>query len=388
MNKFLRVSALLFAFALGMGGMGFAAADGEKKEEPPYKFEIRKTIPHTPVSNQGRSGTCWSFGTSSFFEAELMRLGRGDFDLSEMFVVRNVYSAKAQPCVRYHGAMRFGEGSIPRDWIETAHRAGVVPERVYDGKRIGKKGHDHSELSEILTAMLKALNERKELTPRWKEAYEAVLDVYLGPLPQSFEHEGRTHTPKSFFDEVLKLDLSAYVELTSYTHHPFYGQMVLEIPDNWARYGHYYNIPIDELERTAFSALDNGYGVCWDADVSEPTFFRQGYAIIPEKDWQDATEEERQEIRKTHVREKEITQEMRQWTFDNRTTTDDHLMHMVGLAADQTGAPFAYVKNSWGTESGKEGYLFASRSYFRLKTLAILVHRDAIPPDIRKRLGL
>jgi bleomycin hydrolase len=296
MNTFSCIPALLLAILLC--APQFVLADGEgKKEEQAYKFEIQKTIPHTPVRDQGRSGTCWSFGASSFFEAELMRLGRGSFDLSEMFVVRNVYSAKARPYVRYHGAFRFGEGSLPRDWIETARRSGMVPESVYDGKRIGKNAHDHSEMSEILVAMLKALSERRELTPRWKEAYEAILDVYLGAAPEIFEYEGRTYTPRSFFDGVLNLDLSAYVELTSYTHQPFYAQMVLEIPDNWARYGHYYNLPIDELDRVALHALQNGYGVCWDADVSEQTFFRQGYAVVPEKDWQDTTEDEKQEIR-------------------------------------------------------------------------------------------
>lgn len=362
---------------------------GQDKEKPVHNFKITKLLQHTPVKNQHRSGTCWAFGTTSLIEAELMRLGKGQFDLSEMFVVRYVYPKKALNYIRYHGNATFGEGSMPKDWLDIVGESGIVPEQVYDGKNIAEKRHNHAEMSAILNSMLQSLAKQPKLTPRWPEAFSSVVTVYMGKIPEQFEYEGKIYTPPTFFQEVLQIRLNNYVELTSFTHHPFYCQFALEIPDNWAHHRHYYNIPIDEIEEIIDCAMEKGYTVGWDGDVSEKTFYRdEGYAVIAEKDWDDMTREEREAKKKEPEKEKNITQEMRQETFDNFTTGDDHLMHIVGLALNQNKTKFYYTKNSWGEDYGYKGYWYLSRAYVRLKTIAIMVHKDAIPQHIRDKVNI
>lgn len=378
----------ILAIVLALASIAMA----QEKDKCPHEFKIDLLLPHTPIRDQASTGTCWSFGTTSFFEAELLRLGRGEFDLSEMFVVRHVYSRKAVNYVRYHGNATFGEGSLPFDWVETVKAHGIVPESVYNGQNIGEDEHDHSEMYGVLNGVVKSVIRGRKLTPRWHEAFEAVVDVYMGKIPPQFEYQGKTHTAQTFFREVLTLDLSDYVEITSFAHHPFYEQTILEIPDNWAHHRHYYNVPVDELECVIDSALNGGYTVAWDGDVSEKTFYRDpGYAVIP-VEFKDLTEEEKKQLQskedKRPEREKEISQDMRQQTFDNYITTDDHLMHMIGVAHNQNGAKFYCVKNSWGKDYGKDGYWYLSRPFVRLKTIAILVHKDAVPQELRAKLHL
>lgn len=369
------IVAIIVALVLTSGAIS------QEKEKPRHEFTIDFVLQHTPVKDQASTGTCWSFGSTAFFEAELLRLNRGEFDLSEMFVVKYVYSKKATNYVRYHGNATFGQGSLPFDWIAVVEEHGIVPESVYNGQNIGESEHNHNEMYQVLSGMLKGVIRGKKLTPRWKEAFDAVVTVYMGEIPEHFEYEGRKYTPKTFFDEVLRLNLSDYVELTSFTHHPFYTQFILEVPDNWAHHAHYYNIPIADLERVIVHALTHGYTISWDGDVSEATFYnKQGYAVIPVED--QKLEEGQPEV------EKEISQEMRQETFDNYTTSDDHLMHIVGIARDQKNTKFYYTKNSWGKETGLDGYWYLSHSFVMLKTIAIMVHKDAIPQDIRVRLNI
>ncbi len=360
------------------------------KDDSPRTFTMDTEVKRTPVRNQYRTGTCWDHATLSFLESELLRTGKGEYDLSEMWVVRHTYPKKAVAYVRNDGAAQFGEGGQAHDVLDQIRQFGIVPESVYSGMRIDESRHNHGEMFTVLKAMIDAVNKMNgsRITPRWQEAFEGVLDAYLGKPVANFEYQGKTFTPKSFFDS-LGLNLDNYVELTSYTHHPFYKKMRLEVPDNWSQNADYYNLPIDELEAVIDNALRSGYSVDWDGDVSEREFStRVGYAYVPAKDFEEQTQAERNAKPSGPEPEKDVNQELRQKTFDNRTTTDDHLMHIVGLAHDQAGHKFYYTKNSGGTDQKFGGYLYMSRAYVRLKTVAILVHKDSIPTAIAQKLGL
>ncbi len=373
----------------------------DKKVKPVYVFKIEKEIPYTPVKNQDRTGTCWIFSTISFLESEFKRTSKEDVDLSEMFIARQAYPQKALRYIRMHGYANFGPGGQSHDVIDQMRSSGIVPEAVYDGKKIGEKRHNHGELSAILNGMLDGILKRrgKKITPRWREAFDAVLDIYLGEVPETFTYKGKEYTPKSFLSDYLKLNLDDYIELTSYSHYPFNQKCRLDIPDNWTYNSNYYNVRIDDLESIVDEAIAKGYSVCWDADVSDQGFSPKGkeeldlydrpeYAIVPEKDWDDWTKAEKDEKFTHPIKEKEITQEMRQEAFDSFFSTDDHLLHLVGIAKDQTGAKFYKVKNSWGTDRRYKGFVYVSRSYFRLHTVNIMVNRHALPDKIKADLHL
>lgn len=369
-----------------------------KTEKPVYSFKVETEVKRTPVKNQSRTGTCWCFSTISYLESELLRLGKEETDLSEMYVVRNTYPRKAANFIRLHGNANHSAGGQSHDVIEAIRRFGIVPESVYPGLNINEPRHNHGEMSAVLQGILDGILKQNgtRVTPRWLEAYEAVLNVYLGKIPESFQYNGVTYTPKSFAEEYLKLNYNDYIELTSYDVYPYYQKCRLEIPDNWDYNPNYYNVPIDELEKIVDYALKNGYSFTWDGDVSERDFssgrgdtvYGTGYAIVPEKDWEDKTKPERAEKITEPVKEKEITQEMRTQTFNNFSTTDDHLMHVVGIATDQKGTKFYLTKNSGGTDQPYQGYVYLSRSYFRLKTVALMVHKDALPGELKEKLGI
>ncbi len=372
-------------------------ADDEKTDAKPadaYQFTVDVEVERTPVKNQYRTGTCWCFATISFLESELLRTGKGEHDLSEMFVVRNTYPRKADNFFRLHGNANFSQGGQAHDVLECVKRFGLVPEGEYSGMRIQEKRHNHSEMVTVLSAMMDGVikNRGTRVTPRWSEALSAVLDVYLGPNPQSFVYQGSTYTPESFADDFLQIDPNDYVELTSYTHHPFYEKCRLELPDNWDFNSEYFNVPIDDLELIINNALKTGHSVVWDGDVSEKEFSSRelGFGVVPNVDWEDRLHDDQKldKVFEQPVQEKEISQELRQRTFDSFATTDDHLMHLVGLAHDQNGTTFYLTKNSGGTDRRNEGYLYMSRAYVRLKTMAIMVHKDAIPAEISAKLGL
>ena len=376
----------------GIWDVGFAQEE-EDEDVFPYEFTIETEVDRTPVKNQYRTGTCWCFSTISFFESEVLRKGGPELDLSEMYVVRHTYPKKAMNYIRLHGTANFGQGGQSHDVVDQVREFGLVPESVYSGMRIDEKRHNHREMFAVLDGMLDGVLKRRDtrVTPRWMEAFESVLDVYLGVSLESFEYEGRTYTPDSYFDEVVGLDLDEYVELTSYTHQPYYEQCRLELPDNWTYNADYYNVPMEDLERIADHALENGYSFVWDGDVSEPYFSSRetGLGLIPLKDWEDHTADEKDEDLTEIVEEKEITPELRQKTFDNFETTDDHLMHVVGIAHDQNGSKFYLTKNSGGLfDRAMDGYVYMSEAYYLLKTTALFVHKDSIPKDLRKKLDL
>ena len=393
------VKAVIFLVILALvpaGGM--AKKKRDKKEKPVYMFTVETEVKRTPVKNQYRTGTCWCFSTVSFLESELLRLGKEEVDLSEMYVVRRTYPHKALNYIRMHGRANYGQGGQSHDVLDQIRRYGIVPESVYPGMNIEEDRHNHGEMSSVLRGVLEGILKRRgtRVTPRWLEAYEAVLDVYLGKVPKTFTYKGKTYTPKSFAREYLPLNLDDYIELTSYTHHPFYKKCRLELPDNWTYNDNYYNVPIDDLEKITDHALKNGHSLAWDGDVSEKDFskgrsdtdYGTGYAIVPGKDWAAMTKAERKEKITQPVKEKAVTQAMRQKTFENFATTDDHLMHIVGIAHDQTGSKFYLTKNSGGTDRPYEGYIYLSRAYFRLKGIAIMIHKDALPDDIKEKLGM
>jgi len=362
------------------------------KEKQPYKFKVKTEVKRTPVKDQSRTGTCWCFATISFLESEYLRLENSDKDinLSEMYVVRNTYPHKADNYVKLHGKANFGQGGQSHDVINQIKRYGIVPEKVYNGMNIGKDYHDHSEMGRVLKGMLEGLLNKRwrdTLTLNWKEAFESVLDVYLGKVPspsEEFEYNGKKYTPKSFVTDYLGLNMDNYIELTSFSAYPYYEQCRLEVPDNWTYNDEYYNIPIDVIEKIVDEAVKNGYSVAWDGDVSEEFFSsrKAGIAIVPEDD-----KLKLEDIKKP-VKEKKITQEMREKTFLNFSTTDDHLMHIVGIAFDQNGTKFYLTKNSGGTDRKYEGYVYISSPYLRLKTIAIMVNKDSLPSNIKNKLGL
>jgi len=361
-----------------------------KEKQDVYKFELVKEVKTTPVKNQASSGTCWSFATTSFVETELIRLGKGEHILSPIFNVRFTYPQKAVNYIRYNGLANFGSGGQAHDVMNVIKEYGFIPEEIYNGMNIGEEKHNHGEMDAVLKAIVDAVNKDRggKITPRWQEVIESTLNIYLGTPPKEFSYQGKTYTPKSFA-ESLGFKPEDYVELTSYVHHPFYSKFDLEIPDNWSK-DQYYNVPIDDIIKIMDNAITKGYSVAWDGDVSEKTFDKNGFAIIPlDEEPLPVDKSKKDSVEVKPEKEKVITQRMRQETFDNRTTTDDHLMHVTGIAKDQNGTKYYYTKNSWGTKDRKyDGYWYISESYVRLKMIAIMVHKDAIPSEIKSKLGL
>lgn len=383
-----------------------AAANPEKNVSEGYQFTDGKTVNITPVKDQNRSGTCWCFSTLSFLESEIFRAGGKPVHLSEMWIVRHTFLQKAERYVRMHGSINFTEGGAAHDVTEAIPLFGIVPFDAYPGLNYGTEKPDFHELSAVLKAYLdaviKAANQsRKPLSTAWKRGYNAILDEYFGVVPATFVYEGKEYTPESFAAS-LPLDMDDYVELTSYTHHPFYEKFILEVPDNWL-WGQVYNLPLDEMMATIDHALDNGYAIAWGTDVSEKGFSRtKGLGIIPEVDLESMSGTEAEKWGKLTAREKEaalytfdkpgkertITQEMRQTAFDNYETTDDHGMVIVGTATDQAGNAYYKVLNSWNDVPPYNGYWYFSRPFVAYKTMDILLNKKALPKEVAKKLGI
>jgi len=343
-----------------------------------YGFEVKENIACTPVKSQDRTGTCWSFSTVSFLESEMIRTGKGNFDLSEMYIVRNIYKDKAMNYVLRQGKAQFSQGSLNHDVMRAFKTNGIMPESAYSGKVGEETKHDHSELAKGLKGYLDGIMESKRLSTKWMAGFEGILDAYMGEVPENFEYAGKMQTVNNF-SKASGLNADDYVELTSYTHHPFYESFVLEIPDNYSN-GSYYNVPLTDLQSVVDNAIAKGYSVAWDGDVSEKGFSaREGMAIVP-------VDEKREDLYKNPGKEKSITQSDRQETFLSYSTTDDHLMHLTGTAVDKNGTKYYLIKNSWGEISDYKGFLYMSEAYFRLKTVGVLVHKDAIPAKLKAKL--
>lgn len=384
--------------------MSASIASAQEKTDTTFVFNDVKVNATTSVKNQYKTGTCWSFSGVSFLENELLKNGKGEYDLSEMFVVRQCYIDKAIHYVRYYGQTNYGQGGGLADVPYVYANYGIVPEEVYSGLNYGEKKHMHGELSALLEAYLKELvkNPNKKLSEAWLNGYIGILDAYLGKAPEKFTYKGKEYTPKTFAT-MLGLDMNNYVAITSFTHHPFYKQFVLEVPDNWLN-GQCYNVKLDEMKSVVDNAIDNGYTVLWAADVSEKGFkWYDGVALMPKVDenkdrtgtelarWVKLKSSEKEnELYDFHgpVEEIEVTQESRQKGFDNYETTDDHGMVIVGKAVDQKGNKYYKVKNSWDSEHIYGGFFYVSEPYFLSKTMSLMVNKKAIPSDITKKLGL
>lgn len=365
-----------------------ADAQADPKTDSLYQFTEIIKINTTPVKNQGSSGTCWSYSAASFLETEVLRKTGNLYDLSEMFTVFNTYMEKADRYVRMHGKINFGQGGALHDVTEMHRKYGAVPQTVYEGLNYGTTINRHGELDAVLKAMLDAViqNKNRQLTPVWKEAYRKVLETYLGPYPGSFEFEGKEYTPLSFAETHLKIDADDYIQFTSWTDNEYFDKMVILVPDNWL-FGKAYNVPLDHLEKIVDNALKKGYTVAWATDVSEKGFsWKHGVAYVPGKSFDDMSDEEKKNMFNGPCDEMIITADVRQQAFDNYTTTDDHGMHIVGLAKDKSGKEYYIVKNSWDTKNIFEGYIYVTKAFFNYKTISLMLHRDAVPEEILKKL--
>lgn len=400
MNRLILVSAVLIS-SLFLFQFQLNAQDTlRNKKGGGYVFTLKKDIEATAVQNQNRTGTCWSYSALSFMESELIRLGKGKHKLSEMYVVRKAYEDKAENYVRMHGLTNFSQGGAFHDIPHVIKKYGIMPQEAYQGLNYGLDKHNHSEMEAVLKGMLDAVikNKQGQLTTSWKAAFNAVLDQYLGPIPETFSYQGKTYSPMSFAQK-LGLNMNDYVVISSFTHHPFYTHFVVEVPDNWI-WATAFNVPLDEMMQIQKNAVMNGYSIGWAADVSEKGFsFRDGLALVPEDEsklksigkdnpyFNNAGAKKEGTPFDSPGPEKSITQTMRQEAFDNYLTTDDHGMHFTGLVTDQKGNEYFIVKNSWGTDNNDcDGYFYASMPYVALKTISIMLHRDALPIDLKKKL--
>ena len=396
MNKFatLTVGALL--------AFGTIATAQENNTEEGYKFTDLKRLPATSVKSQDRAGTCWSWSTISFLESEMMRLGKDSVSFAPLYVVWNTYHEKGVKYVRMQGKMNFGQGGASADVTWAIKEHGIVPLEIYSGLNYGEKVHVHGELDAVLKGYVDAIvsNPNKKISTAWLRGYDGVLDAYLGEKPETFTWKGKEYTPQTFATEACGLNMDDYVSLTSFTHHPFYTKFALEVPDNWIG-EESYNIPLEELMDILDKAIDNGYTFSWGSDVSEIGFSRGGsIAVVPDINvaemsdaeiakWVKMNSNQRQaELTKKPGKEKEITQELRQEEFDSQLTTDDHGMHVIGKAVDQLGHKYFIVKNSWGNYGEYGGYLYASYPFVAFKTTSVMIHKDALPDELKDKLGI
>lgn len=325
----------------------------------------------TSVKDQNMSSTCWSFSSTSLLESELMKMGKGKIDLSEMFIARYSMVRKIQRHLKMKGGNFFTPGGQFHDAVWVIKNFGLVPEEVYSGKGQGEFNHNHADMDTIFSWFVKDCVEKgiTELNEKQNAIVDSVLNHYLGPVPLEFVYKGRTYTPHSFLEQYLGFNPDDYVEVTSYTHHPFYTKFKLEDKYNWTG-DDYYNVPLADFSRITDIALDNGYTIGWDGDAEDEYFdFAEGLAYMPEKISNFQTQ--------------------RQVAFQDQTTLLNHMMHIVGKTTDRGGGKWYYVKNSWGDYSNSlKGFLFMRDDYFKMRTVAIIVNKKIIPSDIRAKLGI
>lgn len=378
-----------------------AAQEADKPEG--YKFTDTKTVKTVPITNQYKSGTCWCFSTVSFIEEEILRAGGPEVKLSEMWIVRNIYFEKAVKYVRLHGSLNFAVGGAAHDVTHAIEKYGIVPREVYKGLNYGTEMPEFGEIDEVLKAYVDAIikNKNGKLTPAWQDGLNAILDAYFGERPETFTYEGKEYTPKSFA-ESLPVKMSDYIEFSSYTHHPFYSSFVIEVPDNWL-WDKVYNVPLNEMMQIIDDAIADGHPVAWGTDVSEKGFRgAKAIGVIPEEAEKNMVGSDAERWGKLSsaekeakiysldqpVKEKTITQEMRQIAYDNYETTDDHGMVIVGTAVDQNGSLFYKVQNSWGDRGPFGGFYYFSRPFVEYKTMDIMVNKNVVSKEILKKIGL
>ena len=356
------------------------------KSKELFQFTEVINLENTSIKNQGSSGTCWSYATNSFLESEMVRNGKKPVELAQVFSARNAYLEKGRNYVRMHGAITLGDGGALHDVPNMLKKYGAVPQSVYTGLNYGTDKNKFAEMTALSEAFLKAVvtNPNDELTPNWQRAYAAILDTYLGDVPKNFDYNGKKYTPESFAKEVVGLNSDDYIEISSFREYPYYTKNVLMVPDNWSL-DQIYNVKMNDLTDIIDNALKNGYSVAWAGDVSEKSFsWKNGVAYVPEKKTSEMNDEEKANLFNGPQKEILVTEEMRQNAFDNYTTTDDHGMHIVGLAKDQNGREYYIIKNSWGATNDYKGYLYMTKEFVKYKSTAILTHKNAIPAALAK----
>ena len=402
----MKIKFLLFA-ALVVAPIVASAQKRPNINFPEYEFTVVKENTITPIKNQANSGTCWCYSAISFLESEAIRINgisdEADYpDFAEMFIVSHSYQDRADKYVRLDGKLNFGQGSECEDVLHVMKDYGLVPQEVQEGLNYGTTLNAHGELEAGLTAFLQSVVKSKQLTTGWKNAYKGIVDAYLGECPEEFEYNGKTYTPAEYRDS-YNLNADDYVSLTSFTHHPFYEKFAVEVCDNW-RYDQAYNLPLDEFIDVLFYALENGYTTTWGGDVSEIGFNREGLGILVDPDalpkagaagsdeqrWVGSPDGSPTEAAKPQeaVKELTVTQESRQAEFDNHKTSDDHGMHAYGVATDQFGNRYVMIKNSWGDSGKYHGKWYISEAFCRGKLIDFMVHKDALPKAIKKKLGI
>ena len=368
-----------------------------------FEFKTVKELPISSVKNQHRSSTCWCFSTLSYFESELMRLGKGEMDFSEAFVVNKTMMDRAEKAVRTHGDVSFSPGGFAYDVAYCWKHYGIIPQEAMPtmGTLYGDSLPNNNELDKITESYVTAIakSDAKKLSPLWKQGLQSIYDTYLGKCPEKFTYKGKEYTPQSYAAS-LGLNMDDYVSITSFTHHPFYEKMVIEVQDNW-RWDLAYNVPMDEMMKIIDNAVDKGYTLAWGADVSELGFSRNGIGQLPDVKsaefsgsdqarWTGLTSDwsKREFLTSKPLPEIKATQALRQLGYDNWETTDDHGMLIYGIAKDQNGKEYYMAKNSWGTDNQYKGTWYFTKTFVAMKTIDVMVHKDAIPADIAKKLGL
>lgn len=371
---------LFIAAAALFLGTGLFAQELQTKF-PHYEFTIVKNLPATAVKNQAATGTCWCFATTSFLESEAIRKGTADtdLDLSEMYTVRQEYLRRGADYYYRRGKGRRGPGGISHQATYWMERAGLMPDEAYNGINYDSKTHNHNKLQKEIDDLLDTAVAHRQGVPY--EQMNEILDKYLGKVPATFTYKGKEYDPISF-KEHLELEEDDYVEITSFTHHPYYEKFILEIPDNWDMAASY-NVTLDELDAICTRAVMHGYTVAWDADMSEIYFAHNNHLAVfaPGENIRGAKKIEK------YYTESPIDADIRQAMWNDFTTSDDHLMHITGIAKDQNGVKYYIVKNSWGPDNG-DGYLYVSESYFKAKTIQIMVAKDALTKGIKKKLDI
>jgi bleomycin hydrolase len=373
------IAALLLVSAFVLNPLWLSAQEkAPAPAKPEFVMTTLKQIPATSVKSQASTSTCWCFSTTSMLESEVIRLGKPEVGLSEMFTVNHVYAEKALQFVKFHGTSNFAEGGAQHDVTNSIRKYGLVPRDVYPGLNYGETAHKHGELFATLNGIVQTVikNPNGKISPVWLKGFYGVLDAYLGEKPVSFSYNGKMVTPLEFTKE-LGINPDDYVEFSSFTHHPFYQKFVLEVPDNWAQQA-MYNVPLDELMEIIDYSLNKGISISWGADISN-LGFNDGFGRIME---------EGGDFKNPEAPEKKVSQADRQYLFDSWQLTDDHGMHLTGIAKDQFGNTFYMEKNSWGEGGKYKGYSYLSVPFMRMRTMSIMLHKDGVPPAIAKKIGL
>lgn len=389
MKSLWMAAGLLFGSTVGfaqdnlVNSLNNNASEGSKNS---FTFTPVINTEATSVKNQKSSGTCWSYSTNSFLESEMIRMGKKPVDLADLFTARNAYIEKGINYVRMHGALTLGDGGACHDVTNMFAKYGALPQEAYSGNDYGSPGS--SERMNKLTSEILKKAVAGKFDPTWKDRYIRTIDSCMGAVPERFTYEGKEYTPKTFAKEVVGINPADYVELSSFNTSPYYEKAVLMVPDNWS-FDQVYNVPMDDITKIIDNALKGGFSVAWATDVSEKGFsWKNGVAYVPAKDFESMSNEEKKTMFNGPKTEQEITVEMRQAAFDNHETTDDHGMQITGVAKDQTGKEYYIVKNSWGATNDYKGFLYVSKNYVKFKTTAFLLHKKAIPSDIRKKLSI